>query len=332
MGVNLGEIVSKKKIDFSDLKGKSVAIDAYNALYQFLAIIRQRDGTPLKNSKGEITSHLSGLFYRSVNFIEQGISPIYVFDGNPPELKFQTIEKRKEIKEEAREKFIDAKSRGDLTEAKKYSQMTSSLKEDMVTNSKELLKSMGIPYIEAPSEGEAQAAYVVLNGDADLSASQDYDSILFGAPILIRNLTISGKRKIPGKELFVDVVPEIIDNQVVLNSLNLSRKQLIEVAILIGTDYNPGGIKGIGPKKALEIVKNGKFGEYGEFDQIINLFLNPEVSDDYTISFEKPNKDKILSLLCDKYEFSELRVEKGIERVEFSLENTLKQKTLDMYF
>ncbi|NYT03808.1 MAG: flap endonuclease-1 [Candidatus Methanofastidiosa archaeon] len=332
MGVNLGEIVPKKKIDISDLKGKSVAIDAYNALYQFLAIIRQRDGTPLKNSKGEVTSHLSGLFYRSVNFIEQGIRPIYVFDGKPPELKFQTIEKRKEIKEEAREKYIDAKSRGDFKEAKKYSQMTSSLKGDMITSSKELLTSMGIPYIEAPSEGEAQAAYVVLKGDADLSASQDYDSILFGAPALVRNLTISGKRKIPGKDLFVDVVPEIIDNQDVLNTLNLSRKQLIEVAILIGTDYNLGGIKGIGPKKAIEIVKEGKFGEYGEFDQIINLFLNPEVSDNYNISFEKPDKDRIVKILCDKYEFSELRVEKGIERIDFSLENTLKQKTLDMYF
>lgn len=332
MGVNLGEIVPKQKIDISDLKGKSVAIDAYNALYQFLAIIRQRDGTPLKNSKGEVTSHLSGLFYRTVNFIEQGIRPIYVFDGKPPELKFQTIEKRKEAKEEAREKFIDAKARGDFKEAKKYSQMTSSLKGDMINSSKELLGSMGIPYIESPSEGEAQAAYVVLKGDADLSASQDYDSILFGAPSLVRNLTISGKRKIPGKELFVDVVPEIINNQDVLNSLNLSREQIIQVAILIGTDYNPGGIKGIGPKKAIDIVKDGKFGEYGEFDQIINLFLNPEVSDNYSISFQKPEKDKILKILCDKYEFSELRVEKGIERIEFSLENTLKQKTLDMYF
>ncbi len=332
MGVNLGEIVPKQKIDISDLKGKSVAIDAYNALYQFLSIIRQRDGTPLKNSGGEVTSHLSGLFYRTVNFIEQGIRPIYVFDGKPPELKFQTIEKRKEIKEEAKEKYIDAKSRGDLKEAKKYSQMTSSLKVDMITSSKELLNSMGIPYIEAPSEGEAQAAHVVLKGDADLSASQDYDSILFGTPSLVRNLTISGKRKVPGKDLFVDVVPEIIDNDIVLNSLKISRRQLIEAAILIGTDYNPGGIKGIGPKKAIEIVKDGKFGEYGEFDQILNLFLNPEVSDNYNISFQKPDKDKILKILCDKYEFSELRVEKGIERIEFSLENTLKQKTLDMYF
>ena len=332
MGVNLGEIVPKQKIDISDLNGKSVAIDAYNALYQFLAIIRQRDGTPLMNSKGQVTSHLSGLFYRTVNFVEQGLRPIYVFDGKPPELKFQTIEKRREAKEEAREKYIDAKVRGDFKEAKKYSQMTSSLKGEMVNSSKELLESMGVPYVEAPSEGESQAAYIVLKGDADFSASQDYDSILFGAPSLVRNLTISGKRKVPGKELFVDVVPEIINNENVLNSLNLSREQLIQVAILIGTDYNPGGIKGIGPKKAIEIVKEGKFGEYGEFDQIINLFLNPDVSDSYNISFQKPEKDKILKILCDRYEFSELRVEKGIERIEFSLENTLKQKTLDMYF
>ncbi len=332
MGINLGEIVPKQKIDISDLKGKSVAIDAYNALYQFLAIIRQRDGTPLKNSRGEVTSHLSGLFYRTVNFIEQGIRPIYVFDGKPPELKFQTNEKRKEVKEEAREKFIDAKERGDFKEAKKYSQMTSSLKGDMVKSSKDLLEAMGIPYIEAPSEGEAQAAFVVLQGDADLSGSQDYDSILFGAPSLVRNLTISGKRKIPGKDLFVDVVPEIINHKDVLISLNLSRQQLIEAAILIGTDYNLGGIKGIGPKKAIDIVKSGKFGEYGEFDHIINLFMNPDVSDNYNISFQKPEKDKILKILCDKYEFSELRVEKGIERIGYSLENTLKQKTLDMYF
>ena len=110
------------------------------------------------------------------------------------------------------------------------------------------------------------------------------------------------------------------------------KREVIQVAILIGTDYNPGGIKGIGPKKAIEIVKDGKFGEYGEFDQIINLFTYPDVSDNYRISFQKPEKDKILQILCDRYEFSELRVEKGIERIEFSLENTLKQKTLDMYF
>lgn len=332
MGVNLGEIVPKQRIDISDLKGKRVAIDAYNALYQFLSIIRQRDGTPLKNSKGEVSSHLSGLFYRTVNLIEQGIRPIYVFDGKPPELKFQTIEKRREVKEEAREKYIDAKARGDIKDAKKYSQMTSSLRGDMINSSKDLLGSMGIPFIESPSEGEAQAAYLALRGDADLSASQDYDSILFGAPILVRNLTITGRRKIPGKDIFVDVVPETIQSKDVLSSLELSREELIQVAILIGTDYNPGGIKGIGPKKAIDIVKSGKFNEYGEFDKISELFLNPDVTDNYQISFQKPVKDRIIKILCDKFEFSELRVEKGIERMEFALENTLKQNTLDKYF
>lgn len=202
----------------------------------------------------------------------------------------------------------------------------------MVQSSKDLLSSMGIPYVEAPSEGEAQAAYLALKGAADLSASQDYDSLLFGAPMLVRNLTISGKRKIPGKDLFVDVLPETIQSKEILNSLKLSREELIQVAILIGTDYNPGGIKGIGPKKAMDIVKSGKFREYGEFDQIINLFLNPDVTDKYEISFQEPSKDDIIKLLCDKYEFSELRVEKGIERMEFALENTLKQNTLDKYF
>ncbi|KYC53045.1 MAG: Flap endonuclease 1 [Candidatus Methanofastidiosum methylothiophilum] len=332
MGVNLGEIVPKQKIDISELKGKRVAIDAYNALYQFLSIIRQRDGTPLKNSKGEISSHLSGLFYRTVNFVEQGIRPIYVFDGKPPELKFQTIEKRKEIKEEAKDKYLDAKARGDYTEAKKYSQMTSSLNADMIRSSKELLEAMGIPYLDSPSEGEAQAAYLTLKGDADLSASQDYDSILFGTPTLVRNLTITGKRKVPGKDLFVDVVPEIISSNNIYNSLQISREELIQVAILIGTDYNPGGIKGIGPKKAIDIVKSGKFSDYGNFDQLVDLFLKPNTTDGYAISFKKPVKEKIIRLLCDKYDFSELRVEKGIERMEFALENTLKQNTLDKYF
>jgi flap endonuclease-1 len=211
MGVNLRDLVPKVNVDLKDLSGKSIAIDAYNALYQFLAIIRQPDGTPLKDHTGKVTSHLSGLFYRTCNLLEMGIKPIYVFDGIPPALKEIEIKRRTRIKNEATKKYEKALSERKIDEARMYAQMTSRLKDYMTEDSKRLLKTMGVPWIQAPSEGEAQAAHVVKNGDADFCASQDYDSLLFGAPRLLRNVTISGRRKLPRKKVYVEVIPEVID-------------------------------------------------------------------------------------------------------------------------
>ncbi|MDK2783923.1 MAG: flap endonuclease, partial [Thermococcaceae archaeon] len=219
MGVQIGELLPRKELELENLNGKKVAIDAFNAIYQFLSTIRQRDGTPLMDSKGRITSHLSGLFYRTINLMEAGIKPAYVFDGKPPEFKKKELEKRAEYREEAQEKWEEALARGDMEEAKKYAQRASKVNEMLIEDAKKLLELMGIPWVQAPSEGEAQAAYMASKGDVWASASQDYDSLLFGTPRLVRNLTITGKRKLPGKDVYVEVKPELIVLEEVLKEL-----------------------------------------------------------------------------------------------------------------
>jgi flap endonuclease-1 len=227
LGVNLRSLVPKTKVDLKSLSGKSIAIDAYNALYQFLAIIRQPDGTPLKDRTGRITSHLSGLFYRTANLIEMEIKAVYVFDGVPPALKEVEIKRRAKVKAEALIKYEQALQEGRIEEARTYAQMTSRLKDYMAEDSKRLLTQMGVPWVQAPSEGEAQAAHLAKKGDTNYCASQDYDSLLFGAPTLMRNVTISGRRKLPRKPVYVEVVPEIIKLDQLLKELNITHEQLI---------------------------------------------------------------------------------------------------------
>jgi len=338
MGVQIGELIPRREIELENLYGKKVAIDAFNAMYQFLSNIRQRDGTPLMDSKGRITSHLSGFFYRTINLMEAGIKPAYVFDGEPPAFKRKELEKRREAREEAEEKWHEALERGDVEEAKKYAMRATKLNETLVEDAKRLLELMGVPVVQAPSEGEAQAAYMARKGDVYASASQDYDSLLFGAPRLVRNLTITGRRKLPGKNVYVDVKPELIILEEVLKELGIDREKLIELAILVGTDYNPGGIKGIGPKKALAIVKHSKdplrkYQRMSDVDlyAIKEFFLNPPVTDDYELKWREPDEEGILKFLCDEHDFSEERVKNGLERLKKAVKAG-KQRTLESWF
>jgi flap endonuclease-1 len=337
MGVDLGDLFDKKEIELSDLKGKVIAIDAYNTLYQFLSIIRQRDGTPLIDSRGEITSHLSGFLYRTTNLMEEGIKPVFVFDGAPPQFKSATIEERKKIRTEAMEKWKEAKAMGD-EDAFKHAQASSRIKGNMIEDAKFLLGFMGIPVVQAPSEGEAQAAFMVQNNDAYATGSQDYDALLFGASVVVRNLAVTGKRKLPGKSVHVDVKPEIIELETGLLKLGISREQLIDIAVLVGTDYNDG-IKGIGPKKALKLIKkHGSIegaldelnAEIKNLAEIRDLFLHPDVTPDYELGWKKPDSQAIVKFLCAEHDFSEERVSKAVERLlEASDEG---QKTLDRWF
>lgn len=330
MGVQLADIVKREDIELSRLRGRTTAVDALNILYQFLAIIRQRDGELLKDSKGRITSHLSGLFYRSINLFEEGVKPIYVFDGEPPSVKIQTITKRQETKKEARKKLKKARKEGKTEDVRKYAQQTSYINDEMIEDSKHLLKSMGIPYVQAPSEGEAQAAVLAQNKDAYAAASQDYDSLLFGAPRLVRNLTLTGRRKLPGKNVYITVKTELVVLEDVLDELSITREQLVEMGLLIGTDYNEG-ITGVGPKTALKIVKEGKFSEYG-LNDLKKLFLDPKVTDNYNIQFKKPTPDEIFKILCDEHDFSETRVENAVDRLVKAAEDVRKQTSLDSFF
>jgi flap endonuclease-1 len=343
LGVNLRGLVPKTKVDLKSLGGKSVAIDAYNALYQFLAIIRQPDGTPLKDRSGRITSHLSGLFYRTANLLEMGLKVAYVFDGVPPTLKEVEIKRRAKVKAEALIKYEQALKEGKVEKARSYAQMTSRLKDYMADDSKRLLTELGVPWIQAPSEGEAQAAHLTRKGDADYCASQDYDSLLFGAKVLVRNVTISGRRKIPRKPVYVEVVPEIIKLDLVLKKLELTHEQLIDVGILVGTDFNPDGVKGIGPKTALKLIKRHgsvegampqlKDAEFpAEPKRIREIFLNPKVSDKYKLDWKEPNIDGVIRFLCGERDFSEERVSKALQRMTEGMKKAKSKVTLETWF
>ncbi|MEM3506217.1 MAG: flap endonuclease-1 [Candidatus Bathyarchaeia archaeon] len=343
MGVNLGDLITKKRISLDDLSGKAIAIDAYNAIYQFLSIIRGIAGEPLKDREGRITSHLSGLFYRTVNLLENGIKPVYVFDGKPPSLKEAEIKRRMKIKEEAIIKYEEALKKGDLEEAKRYAQMTSKIGDIMVEDAKRLLDALGVPWVQAPSEGEAQASFMAIKGDVWGVASQDYDSLLFGSPRLIRNLTLSGKRKLPRKDVYIEVELELVELDKVLKELEITREQLIDIGILIGTDFNPDGIKGIGPKKALKIIKESKKLEFAakelnisqevnELTKIREIFLNPEVSSSYRLEWKTPSINDVIGFLCHERDFSETRVKNALDKAMLGIKEAKAKKTLEAFF
>ncbi len=339
MGVDFSELAPRHEIELKELNGKVIAIDAFNTLYQFLSIIRQMDGTPLVDDRGEVTSHLSGIIYRVTNLVEQGVKPAFVFDGRPPSFKAETIKARVEIREAAKQMYEAAKAAGSA-DAYKYAQASTSINAQIIKDSKELLGLMGIPYLVAPSEGEAQASYMVLKGSADYVGSQDFDSLLFGAPRTVRNIAITGKRKLPRKGIYVEVKPETIELEEVLRTLDITREQLIDMGILIGTDYNPGIYK-VGPKTALKLVKKHSsmqdiLSELGQtienYESIKEFFLHPPTTDDYSIKWGKPEPDKIKHFLCDEHSFSKERVDKVLERLETAVSETTKQKTLSAWF
>lgn len=347
MGLQIGEIVPKKEIKLEQLQGKIIAIDSFNVIYQFLANIRQQDGTPLMNNKGQVTSHLSGLFYRTINLMQMGIKPVFIFDGKSPELKAAEHEEREARKKEAQVLYNKAKKAGREEEMYKYSKQMLRLTDDMIKDSKKLLQDMGLPVIQATSEGEAQCAYLAAKGEVYAAASQDYDSLIFGAPRLIQNMTLARKRKL-ASGAFVTINPQLIELSNVLKTLEIDLDQLICLGILSGTDFNPGGIKGIGPKKALQLVKQYKkpasIFEAAEkqlkeaeqemnFDwkEIFDLFKKPDVTKNYKIEFKNPDEKKIMELLCKKNDFSEERIGNALKKLNEEGDKR-KQKDLKKWF
>ncbi len=346
MGLNIRDIIPRKEIEISDLKGNLVCVDAYNTLYQFLSTIRQPDGTPLMDSKKRITSHLSGIFYRNINLLAEGIKMVYVFDGKAPELKLRTHKNREAGRDTARSRYEEAKQKEDLESMRRYRSQLTRLDEEMLRESKELLEAMGIAVVQAPGEGEAEAAYLSRTKENVYAAvSQDYDSLLFGATRLIQNLTLARKRKTFSG--WVEINPEMIELQRVLNLLEINLDQLICLGILVGTDYNPKGVPGIGQKKALDLVKKYKqpvlifksvweqinnLPEEDKFDwtEIFELFHKPKVSD-AEFKFREIDEDKIKEILVERHDFSEERVNKQLEKLR-EVEEKRKQKDLGKWF
>jgi flap endonuclease-1 len=333
MSVDLGKLVVRRKIALGELNGRTVAIDAFNVLYQFLSIIRGPDGTPLKDFKGNVTSHLSGLFYRTIELVDNGITPIYVFDGVPSMLKQKTIEARMNRREEAYQEWQKAKEAGELEEARKHAMQSTRINKYVIESSKELLGYMGIAHINAPSEGEAQACEMCKAGLVYSAASQDYDTLLFATPRVVRNLTISGRRKLPRKNVYINIEPEIVDLNETLKGIGLSQKQLIWVGILLGTDFNDG-INGVGPVTAVKIAKSAKslqdvekyvkekYNQEFELDvkEVEDLFTKPEVSKIDPKELDKeigilPDRRAMIKFMCDDHDFSKERIEKFAEKL-----------------
>ncbi|MCC7575131.1 flap endonuclease-1 [Candidatus Woesearchaeota archaeon] len=329
MGVAITELLKSHELKVDSLKGKVLAVDAFNVLYMFVTTIRGPDGSPLMDSKGRITSHLTGLFSRFSNLMEKGVKFVFVFDGEAPELKKKERERRYKLKEEAKDLYEQAKDQGDVENMKKFAARSVFLSEDMVVEAKRLISAMGMPVIDAPSEGEAQAAYLVKKGDAFAVLSQDADCLLNEAPRMVRNLSITARRKMPGQLHHKASEPELIVLKENLEFLGMSQDQLIVLSILVGTDYNYGGVKGIGPKKALKLIeKHGddfdvlfeeaKWSEHFDFSwrNIFDLIKNMPVTDDYVLDFKNPDVDEIKKILVDEHDFSEERVNSTLLKLE----------------
>jgi flap endonuclease-1 len=336
MGLQIGDIVPRKEVSFSELKGKIIAVDALNAIYQFLSSIRQPDGTPLMDSKKRVTSHLSGLFYRNIALLSEGLKLIYVFDGEYHPLKGRTHELRQEAKDIAREKYEKAIEEEDIESMGKYARGFAKVNDEMISESKELLEAMGVAVVQAPGEGEMECAELVKSGQAYAVGSQDYDAIAVGGKRLIQNLTLSRKRKT--KTGYIFIAPELIEYEKVLNSLGIDGDQLISLAILVGTDFNPGGVKGIGPKKALALVKDKKYPvkifseleEQGRLDfnwrDVFEIFKKPNVTKE-KVHFPKLDEKKIREILVKRHDFSEERVQNQLDKLN-EIKEQSKQKTL----
>ncbi len=324
MGIPFKDIVVKREIDFPELKDKKLAFDGNNVLYQFLSAIRGPDGRPLTNSEGKITSHLMGLFSRTIKLMEHGIKPVFVFDGKPPELKYRTTEKRRAIKEKAAEKLKAAEKAGDLEAIRKYAQQTTRLTGDMISEAKELLRALGIPVIQALADGEAMAAILANKGSVWAVASQDYDALLYGSPRLIRNLTISQRRKVAGTRSTVQIKPEVIDLNETLQHHEISREDLVNAAILIGTDFN-AGVRGVGPKTSLKIIKEGRIEDYHDLVprhlDVLDIFLKPVSAKDYSLKEKEVDEEKVIDILVNQNKFSLTRVEKNLKSLKKALES-----------
>lgn len=342
MGVNLTPIIVKTVLTLNDLRGQRLAVDANNYLYQFLALLRSADGTPLQDHQGRITSHLAGLLFRTTRLIhDYALHLIFVFDGAPPVLKQAEIQKRRSQRQQAEQAWHAARARGDYASAFSKAVMTSRLTAPMIADAQQLLQLLGIPWVQAPCEAESQCAFLARNKEVWAASSKDYDTLLFGAPRLLRFLTLTGKEYLPSQRRSRPLQPELIDLQNCLSTWQVTHQQLIDIALLIGTDFNPG-IKGIGPKRALKALQ-----QYGALEQlpddlqaqldlehcdaIRKFFLHPPVTTKYVLEYQGLQEAALLRFLVDDRAFSEQRVATAITRMKTMYTRRTQRKLLDWW-
>uniref|UniRef100_A0A336KU20 Flap endonuclease 1 n=1 Tax=Culicoides sonorensis TaxID=179676 RepID=A0A336KU20_CULSO len=326
-----------KEMEIKNFFGRKVAIDASMCLYQFLIAVRA-EGAQLTSVDGETTSHLMGTFYRTIRLVENGIKPVYVFDGKPPDLKSGELAKRAGKRVEAQKALDKATEAGDAAEMDKFNRRLVKVTKEHCNEAKELLKLMGIPYVEAPCEAEAQCASLVKTGKVYATATEDMDALTFGSTILLRHLTSAEARKLPIQEYYYEKV---------LKGLELNEDEFTDLCILLGCDYCDS-IKGIGPKKAIElIVKHRSIEKILEnidttkyivpedwnYELARKLFKEPEVADpnEIELKWKEPDVDGLVAFLCGDRQFNEQRVRSGAERLIKS-RSTGTQGRLDSFF
>jgi flap endonuclease-1 len=328
MGVRISELIAGKEIALEDLAGQNLAVDAFNIIYSFLKVIRHRTtGEPLRDRKKRVTSHLSGLWYRTVGLLAVGVRPIFVFNGQYPLFKADTVQKRRTKRKEAARKWKEAVRKG--KPALKYAQAATSIDTDILESAKTLLDLMGAPWMQAPSEGEAQCAWMCQQGLVYATASQDLDSLLFGSTRLVRNLSATSQ-KTPDQATLVQIDPELIELDKVLGELALTREQLILLGLVVGTDYN-AGIKGIGAAAALQLVKEqptlesllatGRLPRPSHNQNVYRFFLNPPHVDAISVAWKAPAFDQLRQFLVSEHDFSAERVQEVSQRLQAALQN-----------
>jgi flap endonuclease-1 len=338
LGVLLTPLIQKKEHRLEELRGKSFAVDGLIVLHEFLALIRDKQGRPLKDNEGNTTSHLVGLAFRTTRLIsDYNMKLTFVFDGDPPRLKLGELNKRREARKKSEEEYKKALKKRDLEKAFSKAVMTGKITKQGLDDAKKLLNLLGIPWVQAPSEGEAQAAFMAQKGDVWASNSKDYDSLLFGTPRLVRFLSINSKEWLPSKGKARRVLPEVIELNKFLNYHKITRSQLIDMGILIGTDFNIG-VKGIGPKTALKLIKkHGKIEDIpneiqkklpNNIEVIRDLYLNPIVTEEYSVTPGLLQEEALESFLCTEKNFSTKRVNTLINRMR----KKESQKSLKDYF
>jgi flap endonuclease-1 len=315
VGLPLREIVAAQEIPWEALAGRVLAVDGYNAVYQFLATLRQKDGQPFCDAQGRITSHLMGVFYRTTSLLREGVLPVWVFDGRPPERKAGTIRRRIAAKERAESEWQQALAAGDLPTARRKAAQTSRLTRPMVDELTGLLHALGVPTVMAPGEGEAQAAALAARGTTWGTASEDYDSLLFGTPRLIRGLAARNRG---------GTAPEaqLIDRAELLSTLGIDGEELILLGLLIGTDFNEGA-RGYGPKKSLKLVQEHLGFEKSleragldptEANEVAEIFRHPNVAEIDLPPFGPVDEEAVRRLLVEEHGFSEERVRAAVAR------------------
>jgi flap endonuclease-1 len=314
MGCNLRDLTTPEDIDLAELRGKRVGIDAFLTAFQFLTTIRDRsptgDGGPLRDSKGRVVAHLMGILNRTTSMLSMGIQPIFIFDGQSPELKADELAARRKRRLEAEAIHKQALEDGDYQTAQKMAQRIVHYSPEMIDDTKKMLDLLGVRWIDAAAEGEGQAAVMAVKGQLDIVATQDWDALLYGSPILVRNLMSHGSKR-HGRT----VKAQKINLQEMLDTHDLSREQLVDLAIMIGTDFHPG-LKGIGPKTGIKLICEEKGKEVPErLDEIREIFLNHPASE-VAVEALKPGEVDVKGLthfLQEEREFSQRRMDAAFD-------------------